>query len=125
VTKANFLSLVMTEMLANRQDRRNLREYELRSLRDSEMVKEKKSSHFLRQDQAIIIYDLTFEKEVWIKESLDLIFSKWKKVIEIIFEEQIKNSNLYWELVFEKCVTYVNKQLSLLTVLVFNLVEIM
>ncbi len=115
----------MTEMLANRQDRRNLREYELRSLRDSEMVKEKKSSHFLRQDQAIIIYDLTFEKEVWIKESLDLIFSKWKKVIEIIFEEQIKNSNLYWELVFEKCVTYVNKQLSLLTVLVFNLVEIM
>jgi hypothetical protein len=115
----------MTEMLANRQDRRSLREYELRSLRDSEMVKEKKSSHFLHQDQAIIIYDLTFEKEVWIKESLDLIFSKWKKVIEIIFEEQIKNGNLYWELVFEKCVTYVNKQLSLLTVLVFNLVEIM
>ncbi len=76
----------MTEILANRQDRRSLREYELRPLRDSEMVKEKKSNHFLHQNQAIVIYDLNFEKEVWLKESVDLIFSKWKKVIEIIFE---------------------------------------
>lgn len=135
ITRANFLAVVVMEMLPNRQDRRGLREFELRQLRDSEVGRgsnnnskkdggKKEGRHFLNHDQGIVVYDLTFQKEVWLREALDLIFAKWRKVIEIIFEEQIRNEHIFWELIFQKSCSLVNRQLSLLTVLVFNLMEI-
>lgn len=53
-----------------------------------------------------------------------MIYGKWGKLVEIIFEQQVRNESIYWQLIFEKCAALINRQLSLLTVLVFKLVEI-
>lgn len=37
LTKANFLSVVMLEVLANKYDRRSLKEFELRPLKESDI----------------------------------------------------------------------------------------
>lgn len=66
LTKANFLSVVMLEVLANKYDRRRLKEFELRPLKESEINnsnnKNNSKRYFSQQDQAIIVYDLTYRK---------------------------------------------------------------